>query len=90
MLNFFWNIFVDLQNSLFFIFRAFNMRDYGKRTDNINALIFFATFAFSFITCAYWSGLTLLPEQDLNGSSWLTIVLDRNDSFCSVIQFSRN
>ena len=45
------------------------MRDYGKRTDNINALIFFATFAFSFITCAYWSGLTLLPEQDLNGSS---------------------
>ena len=38
ILNFFWNIFFDLRNSRFFI-----MRDFGKRTDNINAPMLFAT-----------------------------------------------
>ena len=51
------------------------MRDFGKRTDNINALILFATlwyllFHLLLVRCyfGFWSGLTLQPEQDLKGT----------------------
>ena len=61
----FFEIFLLTCKILSFLFSGRLTCDYGKRTHRF----FFATFAFSFITCAYWSGLTLLPEQDLNGSS---------------------